>query len=60
MRRVHLIDVLTCPYCRGRRTLLAAIFDQDAIQKILAHLGLPTEPPALAKARAPPEQPLPW
>ena len=60
MQRVFLVDVLTCPHCRGPRTLLAAIFDLDAIQKILAHLGLPTEPPALAKARAPPQQSLPW
>jgi len=51
---------LTCPHCGGPRKLLAAIFDQDAIRQILAHLGLPTEPPALAKARAPPEPLLPW
>jgi len=40
--------------------LLAAIFDQGAIQQILAHLGLPTEPPPVAPARAPPEPLLPW
>jgi Putative transposase len=59
MRRVFLLDVLTCGHCGGPRKLLAAIFDQDAIQRILAHLGLPTEPPALAKARAPPARYLP-
>ena len=51
---------MTCPHCGSRRTLLAAIFDQGAIQKILAHLGLPTEPPTMAPARAPPEPLLPW
>jgi hypothetical protein len=54
------IDVLTCPHCGGPRQFLAAIFDQDAIRKILTHLGLPTEPPTLAPARAPPEPLLPW
>jgi hypothetical protein len=54
------IAVLTCPRCGGPRQLLAAIFDQDAIRKILTHLGLPTEPPTLAPARAPPEPLLPW
>jgi hypothetical protein len=52
--------VLTCGHCGGPRKLLAAIFDQDAIQKILAHLGLPAEAPALAKVKAPPDRYLPW
>jgi hypothetical protein len=60
MQRVFLLDVLTCGHCGGPRKLLAAIFEQDAIQKILAHLGLPTQAPALAKARAPPDRYLPW
>jgi hypothetical protein len=51
---------LTCPHSGGTRKLLAAIFDQGAIQKILAHLGLPGEPPAMAPAWAPPEPLLPW
>jgi hypothetical protein len=60
LRRVFLVDVLVCPHCRGRRTLLAAIFDQGSIHRILAHLGLPTEPPEIAPARPPPVQRLPW
>jgi hypothetical protein len=56
LRRVFLLDVLTCGHCGGPQKLLAAIFDQDAIQKILAHLGLPAQAPALAKARAPPDR----
>ena len=60
LRRVYLIDVLTCPSCRGRRTLLAAIHDQDSIRRILHHLGLPAEPPAVAPARPPPQARLPW
>jgi hypothetical protein len=60
MRRVFEIDVLTCPHCGGPRKLVAAIFDQDAIRQILAHLGLPCEPPTVAPARGPPEPLLPW
>jgi len=60
MRRVFEIEVLICPHCGGPRKLLAAIFDRDAILKILAHLGLPTEPPPLAPARPPPMPRLPW
>jgi uncharacterized protein YbaR (Trm112 family) len=53
LRRVDLIDVLTCPTCRGRGTLLAAIREQDSIRRILEHLGLLTEPPTVASARPP-------
>jgi hypothetical protein len=42
----------------GPRKLLAAIFDRDAIVKILMRFGLPTEPPSLA-ARPPPMLRLP-
>lgn len=60
LRRVYLIDVLTCPSCQGRRTLLAAIHDPDSIRRILHHLGLPAEPPAVTPARPPPQARLPW
>ena len=60
MQRVFLVDVLTCPWCGRARKELGGIFDPDAIHRILAHLGLPTEPPELAPARAPPEPLLPW
>jgi hypothetical protein len=60
MRRVWLVDVLNCPSCRGRRRVLAGIFAADAIRKILTHLGLPCEAPAVAPARARPQPMLPW
>jgi hypothetical protein len=60
LRRVYLIDVLTCPHCGGRRRLLVAIHDQVAIRRILLHLGLAAEPPLIASARAPPQPLLPW
>ena len=54
MRRVFLIDALTCPRCAGTRRLLTFLSDQAVIQKILRHLDLPAEPPELAPARPPP------
>mgnify|MGYP003403097035 len=55
-----MVDVLTCPHCKGVRRLLAFITDPLAIRDILAHLGLPTEPPTIAPPRAPPASALPF
>ncbi len=54
------LDVLVCPHCGGRRKLIAFLTDGLVVRKILAHLGLSTEPPVLAPARAPPEPELAW
>jgi hypothetical protein len=40
--------------------MLAAITDALAIRRILAHLGLPTEPLPIAPAREPPQQVFAW
>ncbi len=56
MKRVFLVDVLTCPHCGGPRRLLAFILKPSVIERILSHLGLPTEPPKVYPARASPEQ----
>jgi hypothetical protein len=55
MRRGLDIDVLQCPDCGGRLRFVAAIMLSSAIQRILRHLGLPSDPVELAPARAPPE-----
>ena len=55
MRRVFAIDVLACAGCGGRLRFLATIEDPPVVTKILAHLGLPTERPALISARSPPQ-----
>ena len=52
LRRIHLVDVLACP-CGGRRSVLADINDPSVVTAILAHLGLPTQPPPIARARSP-------
>jgi hypothetical protein len=54
MRRTFGFDVLVCPRCGGRLRLIALIDQASVIQRILAHLGLPTEIPAPTPARAPP------
>ena len=58
MRRVYLVDVLRCPHCGGERKVLAFLTDPNVIAKILAHLGLPTQSPHVAPARAPPQSEL--
>ena len=51
LKRVFSIDVLHCKHCSGRRKLIALITDGVVVRKILDHLGLPSEPPILARAR---------
>jgi hypothetical protein len=47
------VDVLQCPTCQGRLRVLAVITEREPVRRILAHLGLPTEVPPLARARDP-------
>jgi hypothetical protein len=56
MRRTFGFDVLACSRCGGRLRLIALIDHTPAIQKILRHLGLPSEIPAASPARAPPPE----
>jgi hypothetical protein len=51
LERTFAIDVLACPDCGGRLRLIATITDPAVIDKILTHLGLPTEPPAPLPAK---------
>ena len=60
MKRVFAIDVLVRPHCGGARKLISLLSDGRVVRKILAHLGLSTEPPPLAPARAPLEPELAW
>ncbi len=52
MKRVFELDVLVCPHCQGRRSLIAFLTDGPVVRKILLHLGLDSELPLLAPARA--------
>ena len=48
---------LMCPRCGSRMRLLATIEQREVIDRILRHLGLPTEIPAPRPPRAPPVVP---
>jgi hypothetical protein len=54
MRRAFDIDVLACPRCGGRMTLLATIDDPHVIRRILSHLRLPADIPQPHPSRPPP------
>jgi hypothetical protein len=56
MRRTFGVDVLACPRCGGRLRLMALIEQASVIQRILRHLGLPTDAPEPRPARAPPRR----
>ena len=52
LRRAFAVDVLTCPHCGGPSRLIAQLTDPVVVREILAHLGLPTEPPRPEPARS--------
>ena len=53
MRRAFAFDVLACA-CGGRLRLIGLIEPGPVSQRILRHLGVPTEVPAARPPRAPP------
>ncbi len=53
LRRTFGLDVLACADCGGRLRLVATIADPRVIARILAHLGLPLEPPCPVPPRQP-------
>jgi hypothetical protein len=54
MMRVFAIDVLACAECGGRLRIISTITDPDVIGPFLRSIGLPSHPPPLHTARAPP------
>jgi hypothetical protein len=54
LKRVFKVDVLHCPFCKGRRKLIAFITEAPVIRAILQCLDLPSDPPVLSPARWPP------
>jgi len=51
LMRVFSIDSLRCPRCSRPMVVLALISDPPVVARILAHLGLSPEPPAIAPPR---------
>jgi hypothetical protein len=60
MQRVFEIDVLVCPHCEGQREQIAFLTDARVVRKILLHLGLDSDPPIQAPARALEESAFAW
>jgi hypothetical protein len=40
LRRVFLVDILTCSQCQGRLRIVAKVDNPDAVEAMLRHLGL--------------------
>ena len=55
LERAFGADVTTCPRCGDPLRVLAFLTAPDVTSRILDHLGLPTEVPPIAAARAPPD-----
>lgn len=47
LKRVFKIDVLVCDECNGKMKFIAVIIEKKAIEKILNHLGIDSDPPAI-------------
>lgn len=61
LKRVFDIDLTRCQLCQSENVkVIAAIMQKQAIDKILTHLGLPTEAPKLHPARPPPQSHFDW
>lgn len=54
LRRTFSVDVLECPSCKGRMTLVAMVTEQAGVTRLLAALGEPTSVPERSPARGPP------
>jgi len=55
LARIYECLPLTCEKCGQPMRLIAFIMEPPVVQKILTHMGEPTEPPAVLPARAPPQ-----
>ena len=55
LARIYECLPLTCEKCGQPMRLIAFIMEPPVIEKILTHVGEPTEPPTVLPARAPPQ-----
>jgi hypothetical protein len=53
LRRSLSLDVLECRKCHGRLRVVAVMTEREPVRHILTHLGMPTVPPTVARARDP-------
>lgn len=54
--RIYEALPLLCPRCGSPMKIIAFITEPASLSRILNHLGVPTKPPPLQPARAPPQQ----
>jgi hypothetical protein len=52
--RIFEVFPLLCPMCGGQMRLIAFITEGTQIRRILAQIGVDSEPPHIAPARGPP------
>ena len=56
LKRVFGEEILVCSRCgHSPMRVIAAIDDPPIVEKILVHLGLPSERPVVSPARSPPD-----
>ncbi len=55
LRRTFDVDVLRCPSCEGRLRVLGSVTEPAMVRLVLDCLGMPSEPPRVARARDPTE-----
>ena len=53
LKRVFDVDALLCPRCSSRLRIISLIMEPAVVRRILRSLDLPSEPPPVARARAP-------
>ncbi|MBK7670270.1 MAG: transposase [bacterium] len=53
--RIYECLPLRCPKCGEPMRIIAFVLDEPTIERILAHIGEPTQPPAVLPARSPPQ-----
>jgi hypothetical protein len=53
--RIYECLPLLCPRCAKPMRIIAFILDPPQVERILTHIGEPTEPPTILSARAPPQ-----
>ena len=53
--RIHECLPSSCPQCGEPMRIIAFVPDRPQVERILAHLGEPTQPPAVLPAHSPPQ-----
>jgi uncharacterized protein YbaR (Trm112 family) len=56
MKRAYLLDMLVCPSCAGKMSIIAIIDDEEVAVKILDHLGLSSRAPPRGRRSRPGQQ----